>query len=294
MNFNCVMDKQQSFVHLKLPVDTATYNMAPDANYLSPRLLVIQKMHAIDLRDFPFGVPILTQEYRLLRVVSGVMHLTINLCSYCLVAGSVLIITPNSIVEIGERSDDFDMLLVAFKELPLMDLYPHNVLLNVDRSVLARIDMYIRMLHAITQNSNWRDDTVRYVLMAMFSDIHTDLSAQEVTSTTFSGRNGMLFSRFLQFLSDEGVKQRRIAFYAEQLAVTPNHLSMVVKSCSGQTVMDWINRRTIQQAKVLLRYSEEPIYSIAWQLGFENAAFFSQFFRRETGMTPKEFRAGGK
>ena len=284
------MSKQNPFVHLSVPDNPAAYNMAPSANYLSPRLLVIQDMHAINLQDFPFGLPILTQEYRLIRVLSGTMHLTINLCPYCLTAGTILISTPNSIVEIGERTDDFDMLLVAFKDLSLTDWYPHNLLLNVSQSLLVRIDLYIRMLHAITQNANWQDDTVRHMLMAMFSDLHADSSVQEVSSLSFSGSSGMLFSRFLQLLSEQGDKHRRISFYADQLAVTPNHLSMVIKSCSGQTVMDWINRRTIQQAKVLLRYSDDPIYSIAWQLGFENAAFFSQFFRRATGFSPKTFR----
>jgi AraC-like DNA-binding protein len=77
---------------------------------------------------------------------------------------------------------------------------------------------------------------------------------------------------------------------AEQLLLTPNHLSAVVRQQSGQTVMQWLNERTILQAKVLLKHSEMSNSEIAFQLGFNEATLFSRFFRRETGMSPKEYR----
>ena len=46
------------------------------------------------------------------------------------------------------------------------------------------------------------------------------------------------------------------------------------------------------QAKLQLKYSDLPVWQIAESLNFPNPSFFSKFFKRETGMTPNEFRLG--
>ena len=56
--------------------------------------------------------------------------------------------------------------------------------------------------------------------------------------------------------------------------------------------MDWLNAHCILRAQVLLRHTDLSIYQIADTLGFQSATFFSRFFHRETGITPKEYRAG--
>ena len=95
---------------------------------------------------------------------------------------------------------------------------------------------------------------------------------------------------FLDLVAAHGATERKVAFYAEQLRLTPNHLSSVIRQQSGQTVMQWLNERTILQAKVLLRGGIDPIGDIAFALGFDEQGSFARFFKRETGMTPTEYR----
>ena len=95
---------------------------------------------------------------------------------------------------------------------------------------------------------------------------------------------------FLDLVAAHGATERKVAFYVEQLRLTPNHLSSVIRQQSGQTVMQWLNERTILQAKVLLKHSDLSSSDIAFRLGFTEATLFSRFFRRETDMTPKEYR----
>lgn len=54
-------------------------------------------------------------------------------------------------------------------------------------------------------------------------------------------------------------------------------------------IMQWLNRHTVQKAKVLLRYGNLPIWEVAERMNFANPSFFSKFFKSETGMTPGEF-----
>lgn len=84
--------------------------------------------------------------------------------------------------------------------------------------------------------------------------------------------------------------ERKVSFYADRLSLSPNWLSNVVKAASGRTVMEWINVAVIQKAKLALNYSDSPIYAIADELNFASESIFSRYFKRETGLTPKEFR----
>ena len=53
-----------------------------------------------------------------------------------------------------------------------------------------------------------------------------------------------------------------------------------------------VYRHIIQQAKLQLKYSDLPVWQIAEAQNFPNPSFFSKFFKRETGMTPAEYRNG--
>ena len=59
------------------------------------------------------------------------------------------------------------------------------------------------------------------------------------------------------------MQERSIPFYASQLRITPHHLSALIKKASGQSVMYWINRATIQEAKLLLKTNGMMAYEIA-------------------------------
>ena len=99
-----------------------------------------------------------------------------------------------------------------------------------------------------------------------------------------------IFHRFVALINNHAAAEHAISFYADRLCLTPNHLGAVVREVSGQTVMEWIHRYIIQQAKLQLKYSDLPVWQIGEQLNFTNPSFFSKFFRRETGMTPAEYR----
>jgi AraC-like DNA-binding protein len=78
--------------------------------------------------------------------------------------------------------------------------------------------------------------------------------------------------------------------YARRLSVHINHLNKVLKENTGKTTSEIIAGRVVQEAKILLKNSDWNISEIAYVLGFEEVAHFSNFFKRQTGMTPLGFR----
>ena len=87
-------------------------------------------------------------------------------------------------------------------------------------------------------------------------------------------------------------KQRLISFYAEQLAMTPDRLNDHVKRVSGVTAGHLIRQRVLTEAKRQLVFTGQPIQEISHDLAFADPSHFARFFRKQTGMTPQQFREG--
>jgi len=77
---------------------------------------------------------------------------------------------------------------------------------------------------------------------------------------------------------------------AGHIHVSPNYLCRLFKRETNLTLHDYLLRLRIEKALKLLLYTDEPVYAIAGQLGFESASYFSRVFRSEQGMSPTEFR----
>lgn len=79
--------------------------------------------------------------------------------------------------------------------------------------------------------------------------------------------------------------------YADALNVHVNHLNKVLKETIGKTTGDIISSRINQEAKVLLKQTNWNVSEIAYTLGFEEIAHFSNFFKKNNKISPLVFRA---
>lgn len=78
--------------------------------------------------------------------------------------------------------------------------------------------------------------------------------------------------------------------YADTLNVHVNHLNKVLKETIGRTTGEIISGRICQEAKILLKQTNWTISEIAYSLGFEEVAHFSNFFKKHTNLSPVHFR----
>jgi AraC family transcriptional activator of pobA len=97
----------------------------------------------------------------------------------------------------------------------------------------------------------------------------------------------------LRALVDEQFRvHRQIAFYADRLNMTADRLNDLVKRATGVTAGHLIRQRVLTEAKRELVFSNRAIHDIAYDLGFSDPSHFARFFRKQTGMTPQDFRQG--
>lgn len=88
-------------------------------------------------------------------------------------------------------------------------------------------------------------------------------------------------------------EHRDVGFYAAKACLSPKHFSTVIKQETGHPAAHWIHMHVMVEAKMLLHMRRDlSVQAIADMLGFDEQATFSRYFRRETGISPTEFREG--
>lgn len=92
-------------------------------------------------------------------------------------------------------------------------------------------------------------------------------------------------------VNDNFKKRLPMAFYAGQLGVTPGQLSRLCREVLGSSSLDVMNARIVHEAQRDLVFSSRSIQQLADAPGFADEAYFGRFFRKHTGLTPREFRA---
>ena len=108
-------------------------------------------------------------------------------------------------------------------------------------------------------------------------------------------RSETLRQRFRELLMEECRMHREVTFYADKLCVTSDYLSKVVREYDGQSAAKWIINAVITEAKILLREPDKKtINQIAIELNFPDQSTFGKFFKRNTGLSPLEYKKGEK
>ena len=98
------------------------------------------------------------------------------------------------------------------------------------------------------------------------------------------------FRRFEELLEAHFADHWAVADYANELGMTPVHLSRLTRAATGRTASRLIEERLVREARRNLVYTGLPVSTIAYTLGFNDPAYFSRMFSRVTGLSPRAFR----
>lgn len=292
----------------KLPLDKI-YNILPDDTKRNKKLLsfhdgigVVLGIDGALFRHLGMASsPFLVEDYRMGMIVRGQLRGIVNLREYTMTEGTLVFITPGTIVEPLEVSDDF---LLEGMGLPadqfqvahggrLPELF--NGMVSDGRKTVttderAKLDRMFRLLHDLMQTTTTNKNVV-YSMITTITHYYDNLF-NEQTAVSASSNSNDIFNRFLRLVNLYGSRKHQLAFYAEKLCITSRYLGTVVLSTSGVGAKEWIDRAVISTAKVLLRHSDKHTSEIADELNFVNVSFFCKYFKRLTGYTPQQYRKG--
>lgn len=97
--------------------------------------------------------------------------------------------------------------------------------------------------------------------------------------------------KFRSLVNDHFKQCVPMAFYAGRLGVTPGQLSRLCREVLGMSSLEVIDARIVHEAQRDLVFTSGSIQQLADRLGFADETYFGRFFRKHTGLTPREFCA---
>jgi AraC family transcriptional regulator, transcriptional activator of pobA len=185
---------------------------------------------------------------------------------------------------------------MAIDELPIFRPDGFPIFQLSDENVEEIKAIFKKMHREIASDYAYKYDLLRNYVLEL---IHYGQKLQPATAL-YSTHNAAtrVSSLFLELLErqfpiespQQKLNLRAAKDYAERLAVHVNHLNKVLKENTGKTTTEIIGSRITQEAKILLRQTDWNISEIAYSLGFEEVAHFSNFFKRQTSLSPNQFR----
>lgn len=123
------------------------------------------------------------------------------------------------------------------------------------------------------------------VLLTYLSKLYTEqFKSNEISA------DKLLLKNFQANINERFLELREVGDYASLLNISAGHLSEVVKIQSGKPAIKHIHERLVLEARRLLFHTNSSLKEIAFELSFSDASYFNRFFKRETGITPVEYR----
>lgn len=155
----------------------------------------------------------------------------------------------------------------------------------------ARLDAVLRELHAeFASPGNAESPVAGWLARAVVWRL-----AQARTQGTQPGggrasRHQALFTRFLLLVEEHFLAHWSLEQYASRLGLSTARLNRLARAESGRSALELIHERLTREACRRLVYIAAPAANLAMELGFEDPAYFSRFFKRRTGLSPHRWR----
>lgn len=185
---------------------------------------------------------------------------------------------------------------VNIDELPLFKAGGYPVFQLSTENTQDLDNLYRKMYKELSSDYAFKYDLLRNYVLEL---IHYGQKLQPATAL-YPTHNAAarVCSLFIELLErqfpiespSQRLNLRTARDYADRLAIHVNHLNKVLKENTGKTTTSLISGRITKEARILLRQTDWNISEIAYTLGFEEVAHFSNFFKKQTSFSPLAFR----
>ncbi|RYF26509.1 MAG: AraC family transcriptional regulator [Flavobacteriales bacterium] len=185
----------------------------------------------------------------------------------------------------------------SLKDLPMYAVNgkPAYVLNNEQEQNFSII--FQKMISELNSEYAFKLDLIRNYIMEMIhgalklsptENLYGNVDANTRITAVF---NELLERQFPIETRSQKFNLRSAKDFAAQLNIHPNHLNRAIKTTTGKTTTLYIAERLVTEAIALLKHTNWNIAEISYTLGFEEPAHFTNFFKKQTKVTPKYYRA---
>lgn len=241
-----------------------------------------------------------------LHVLKGTARLRCNFEMIEEQADSVVLFNPGDIIKVEQRSQDFEVEILAFSsfiqlaalnqlENVSVNALKKNMILDTPETASAATGM-VRVLKPAIDTCSVRELYFISVmqLRAFYMLYQVMLRRNQIEVDSFKSRGDELFFRFRQLLAEHYRESRSVAFYADKLCITTRYLTDIVQQHYGRSPKDAIDIYTVMQIRLDLLQSDVTLSELAYKYHFSSPSFFSDYFRRNAGCSPQDYRQKNK
>ena len=164
--------------------------------------------------------------------------------------------------------------------------YLSNIFISPNTHTTSILHKIIDLLIDEYQNDN-RTVLIQTYLQSFLFHVATLCSDTLMNSDK---KELLLFIEFLKLLDISYNNEKEVVFYANSLNITEKKLSNICKSFSGKTTKQMIQDRIILEIKKEIKIGIKSLKEIAFDLKFNEYAYFTRFFKQQTNLTPSQFR----
>lgn len=166
----------------------------------------------------------------------------------------------------------------------------HAMLKLPDDSCFRRLVDLCEMIYAEMQHVPNDLKLVNHLLSALLIMIESERAKNTPEQNGLNNNQNTTIQSFLQILEDNYKRPLGVDFYAEKLFMSARNLNLICKNILHQTVSEIIEARKLIEAKNQLTHTDKNISEIGFDLGYNEKAYFTNVFKKQTGQTPTEFR----
>lgn len=234
-------------------------------------------------------------------VEKGDLDARLNLKPIRLKPQSMLILLPNQVLECEGSSNDLSGKLLIFSHHFAQNLHI-KVDFNLLRSIRIKpvtelqteaylaIENFLAMVTGLFRNPDnpYLDEALVNLIRAYFygAGYYFHLNGSLISHS----RQEDITNEFLSLVETHCHRFRTIDFYAHKMHLSPKYIANAVKASSGISPSEWIASYTTFKAKSLLATTHMSVSQICDALHFPDLSTFGKYFRRQTQLSPKQFR----
>ena len=217
-------------------------------------------------------------------------------------------ILPFQLGSIHKVSDDFSMIFFKVDKVMFMDImsslgritpdfffhmrknFQVPISVNEDKRFIG----FCSSIDLRTNNDDpaFRRETILHLLRIYYWDfyVHFQKKTRKRNTPLLNSNKESIAMKFAMLVFENRETHREVAYYADQLCISPLYLTKIIQEVNGRSARDMIADYTIIGIKTLLRNADITIKDVVRHSGFSSQSSFSRFFRKHTGMSPSEYR----
>ncbi|MFI3283109.1 MAG: helix-turn-helix transcriptional regulator [Rikenellaceae bacterium] len=247
--------------------------------------------------------PLQSSAYLFVLCSRGECRLITNMSEYVLSPNRIITILPNSYIHITAQSPDCRLYILAFDQKLMNRTYIFSSLirhlhfilespmLELSGRVASLIKEYVVLLIRANKIKDLSENSefVTTILHSLLSGLGGHYRVNDI-KLGVGNRGADIVKNLVQQIVKHYPTQRSPAFYADLLQISPQHLSTTVSKVTGKKVTDIVAQMVIIDAQTKLRATEMSVQEIAHALNFPDMSVFGKYFKRYTGLSPRQYR----